>query len=712
MIARNRPRFASLLVLVGTALAACGTPPTPDDGGRRDAQRDGSPDGATICTTDPDCSDRVFCNGIELCMPGAPGADSFGCVVPSAATPCRAGQRCVEANSRCETTCTTTQDADGDGHRATECGGDDCDDSDPTRFPGATEVCDSHDHDEDCDAHTFGARDADGDGHLDALCCNIDNASARICGDDCDDTQPTVHPGALEVCDSRDNNCDGVTDEGTQRMYYRDSDGDRFGDPMQSTAPVCMAPANYVEDSTDCDDADARRNPGAPEVCDGVDNNCNGMIDEGMLRTYYPDMDGDRFGDMNAAPMSFCPSNVPHGWVDDNADCDDTSASRNPAALEICDGIDTNCNGRLDGIDEDDDLDGHADNACAGVRGTDCDDTAATTYVGAPELCDGIDSDCSVHAPGTPGGMDASEDADGDHHAPASATCSGGPYPRDDCNDMQNASYPGATELCDRIDNDCSSGGGVETSEDADNDGYSSTTATCASNGMPQLPRTDCDDASAGVHPGAVDICDGVNNDCTGTTDTQCARSLSFSIGANTATPGDASGGVPMNPICTGGEVLTGLYGNVSTGYVRLINLFCSPWNLTTQSATVPWNYSLNLSGPSMVPTAFGDQAQAANFSLACPAGSMVSSMRVNYGATGVTGVAIRCRTTTFSGTRGAYSVTPDAEDATWYAAGAAAGSNTIVSCPAEVFGITGRAGAWADSVGLTCGTNPTISVY
>ena len=126
-----------------------------------------------VCTNSGECSDGRFCNGAERCVPGSPGADSFGCV-RSATDACAEGTVCDEANDRCgdPTGCVTNPDRDGDGHDRIECGGDDCNDNDLNRYPGNTEVCDDEGHDEDCDPSTPGRRDADGDGFVDSECRN------------------------------------------------------------------------------------------------------------------------------------------------------------------------------------------------------------------------------------------------------------------------------------------------------------------------------------------------------------------------------------------------------------------------------------------------------------------------------------------------------------------------------------------------------------
>jgi hypothetical protein len=96
---------------------------------------------------------------------------------------------------------------------------------------------------------------------------------------DCDDGNAAINPGASEVCDGVDNNCDGNVDEGVTITFYQDSDGDGYGNAAISTQD-CSAPVGYVADNTDCDDGDAAINPAATEVCDdGIDNDCDGDID-------------------------------------------------------------------------------------------------------------------------------------------------------------------------------------------------------------------------------------------------------------------------------------------------------------------------------------------------------------------------------------------------------------------------------------------------
>ena len=133
-----------------------------------------------------------------------------------------------------------------------------------------------------------------------------------------------------------------------------DQDEDGYGD-SNSILESCEAPAGYVDVAGDCDDIDNFSNPQAVEYCDGADNNCDGNIDEaGAVGSidHYIDLDGDGFGD-DTTQTSGC--TVPTGSVLQGGDCDDNESTANPAALEVCDGIDNDCDGD---VDESDDCEG------------------------------------------------------------------------------------------------------------------------------------------------------------------------------------------------------------------------------------------------------------------------------------------------------------------------------------------------------------------
>jgi hypothetical protein len=159
--------------------------------------------------------------------------------------------------------CTDDEDADADGHYAPgSCctPADDCDDADPSNFPGNHEICDGVDNDCDGAVDNGLSTDADSDGHYTPGSCFRPD-------DDCDDTDAKRYPGNPEVCDGVDNDCDDVVDNGLSTDA--DSDG-------HYTPGSCFMPDD------DCDDTDAERYPGQPEVCDGVDNDCDGVVDDGL----------------------------------------------------------------------------------------------------------------------------------------------------------------------------------------------------------------------------------------------------------------------------------------------------------------------------------------------------------------------------------------------------------------------------------------------
>ena len=381
------------------------------------------------------------------------------------------------------------------------------------------------------------ALDADGDGYDE--------------NEDCDDSNSLVHPGAAEICDGADNNCNGEIDEGVTSLFYADSDTDGFGDPSV-IVEACEAPSGTVPIGNDCDDQNENTYPGAPEICDGLDNDCDGEIDDGLGGTWYPDTDGDGYGDGGASEV-FCTEE--EGFVDNDLDCDDGDAEINPDAAEICDDADNNCNGAIDeGLTTtfytDGDGDGYGDRstpveACTQPSGavlddTDCDDAAGAVNPGAMEVCNRIDDNCDgvIDTDAADLGTfyaDSDSDGYGDPSAATAACDTPSGYVSDgtDCDDAASAVNPGETEICNRIDDDCDGDiddddSSLDTSSlvtgygDSDGDGYGDpgdTATTCTLPSGYVSDGTDCDDGDAAVNPGETEICNRIDDDCDGDID-------------------------------------------------------------------------------------------------------------------------------------------------------------------------------------------------
>ncbi|MDP2309564.1 MAG: putative metal-binding motif-containing protein [Pseudomonadota bacterium] len=467
------------------------------------------------------------------------------------------------------------RDADGDGYGdptdslVSESAPDgyvvdatDCDDTDATVSPADLEYCDGVGIDDDCDgvadedsaldAETFYADD-DGDGYGDAAATHEACAapSGYVENDtDCDDGEPLAHPGATEVCDGFDNDCDGHEDEDDAAdagTWYSDNDADGYGVTTLSRV-ACEAPEGFAGAPDDCDDARAATFPGADEYCNGYDDNCDGDIDEGEsldALPWYADADGDTWGAPGALVYA---CSLPAGYVADATDCDDASAAVFPGAIELCNAVDDDCDGRRDESDAADaptwyaDVDGDtwgdagaSQPSCAEPDGYvvdsgDCDDRDANRNPAEDEVWyDGVDQDCD--------GNDDDQDADG---SPFAADCDdedaerapgneevwyddvdqdclgdsdfdmdgdgqdSETYGGEDCDDADDTIYTGAVDdPYDGVVTDCSSAGEY----DGDADGY-------ASDGF---DGDDCDDANSDIHPGAEDTPDdGVDQDCDG----------------------------------------------------------------------------------------------------------------------------------------------------------------------------------------------------
>lgn len=183
--------------------------------------------------------------------------------------------------------------------------------------------------------------------------------------EDCGPLNPSVYPNAPELEDGLDNDCNNIVDDGFGPTWFLDNDGDGFGDISESIQAT-EQPAGYVNNGDDCDDLNAATYPGATELEDGIDNDCNGTVDD-ILRTYYLDADGDGFGSMGDAIEAM---QQPDGYVDNAFDCDDFDYLINPDAPEQCDNLDNNCDNRVDeffDLEDDPQNCGLCGNVCDGL---------------------------------------------------------------------------------------------------------------------------------------------------------------------------------------------------------------------------------------------------------------------------------------------------------------------------------------------------------
>ena len=336
---------------------------------------------------------------------------------------------------------------------------------------------------------------------------------------DCNDANPDIKPFGDEICDFYDNDCDGLTDDEDDSLiadstttFYMDNDRDTYGDEGMSVN-ACLPPAGYIEMGGDCDDNDAEINPDGTEVCDEVDNDCDGMTDDeddslntSTGSTFYMDADGDGEGNIDETTMACA---VPVGYSELSTDCNDSAedldGDGDPDGAdynnldEDNDGL-TTCGADTDGdgqIDERDCADG---TAAVGARDTDgdgfidcindCDDSDPYTFPGA-----GFNE-------ADPTACMTDVDGDGFGEAAPSVDVTAGT----DCDDsdMEKNNLDVDQDGMTSCGGDCDDGDAEVGFEDLDGDGFSGCLDDCFDSDM-DLNMDGIPD-SAVVYPGAASL--------------------------------------------------------------------------------------------------------------------------------------------------------------------------------------------------------------
>ncbi len=539
------------------------------------------------------------------------------------------------------------------------------------------ELCDGLDNDCDgvADEDFTWYADADSDGwgapaSEQVFCVPPGGGFVQLAGD-CNDSDPNMNPEMLDPCgtaDGIDNNCDGTADEGDLLTWYPDLDTDGFGD-TDLPLLACTAPANHVLADSDCDDTNSDVFPGATETCDGLDNDCDGTIDEDFL--WYTDADDDGFGNDTTATPSCVPVS---GAVQVGGDCDDSDATKQQAVIltvlaaedsevgtahyiatqgssviegdivltfdqvsfgeaqiclgqgcfsitivevdvalsqdsyiqteqglgpqqfltfdgffgsagtpdvELCDGLDNNCDGVVD-----DGFLWYTDADGDGVGVTSTEQFSCTPLAGAVQVggdCNDADTNlttvgapCDDGDPGTVGDVvrpqciclgfpqgscpeGEIEDCNG-NCAPTEwigdGICDDGAFEHNgipiffNCpsffNDGGDCGGICPNEVCNGQDDDCDGEvdeGLTQLFADADGDGAGDPAQPVGCAGVGVANANDCDDTDPTINPAAMDVCDGVDNNCNGQVD----EGILWYVDAD----GDGYGTIPLGTQCS-----------------------------------------------------------------------------------------------------------------------------------------------------------------